>query len=71
MNIVVTQVKSNDEAHLLAKYARSLKAKTKIYNDKEWEDYLLGLMIEESELEGGEVSRKEISQIFRRNGVDF
>jgi len=28
-------------------------------------------MIEESELEGGEISRKEISKILRRNGVDF
>ena len=71
MNIVITQVKNKEEAHLLVKYARKLKAKTKIYNDEEWEDYLLGLMIEESELEGGEVSRKEISKILRRNGVDF
>lgn len=71
MNIVVTQVKSNDEARLLAKYAQSLKAKSKIYNDQEWEDYLLGLMIEESEGEGGEVTREEILKIFRRNGVDF
>lgn len=71
MNIVITKVKNKDQAHLLAQYARKLKAKSKIYNDDEWEDYLLGLMIEESEREGGKISREEISKIFKRNGIDF
>ena len=71
MSVLIAQFKNETDADFVAKLIRKMKDKVKVMDEKSWEDYLLGLMIEETEMEGGEVSRKEISKIFKKNGINF
>ena len=71
MNVVIAQVKKNNDADLIARFIRMLKGKAKVMTEQEWEDYVLGLMALESEKEGGTVPREEISRFLKKNGIDF
>lgn len=71
MNVVIAQIKKENDADLIARFIRMLNGKAKVMTEEQWEDYILGLMAQESEKEGGTVSRKEISRFLKKHGINF
>lgn len=71
MTRIIADVKNESDADTIYRVIKKFSAKVKMMNDNEWEDYILGLMAEEAEAEGGTVPREEIVKIFKRHGIDF
>ncbi|MFA4853032.1 MAG: hypothetical protein WC868_09405 [Bacteroidales bacterium] len=68
---IIADIKNKSDANTIYRVIKKFNAKVKMMNDNEWEDYILGLMAEEAEAEGGTVPREEIAKIFKRHGIDF
>jgi len=71
MSVVIAQVKQENDADFLARIVKNINGKVKVMSDDELEDYLLEIMADEAEEEGGIVSRKKISKFLKKNGIDF
>ena len=71
MNVVIAQIKKEHDADFVARIIRMIKGKVKVMNEQQWEDYILGLLAQEAEKEGGTVSRKEISRFLKKHGINF
>ncbi len=74
MSILVAQFKEAKDADFIAQIIQKIqgkKGKVNVMNDEEWEEYVLGRLADETEAEGGTVSRAEISKHFKKHGVNF
>lgn len=71
MTRIIADIKNKADAEAIYRVIKKFNAKVKMMDDEEWEDYMLGLMAMESEAEGGEVPRKEISKWFKTYGINF
>ena len=74
MSILVAQFKEAKDAAFVAQIIQKIqgkKGKVNVMNDEEWEDYVLGRLADDSEAEGGTVSRTEISKHFKKHGINF
>ena len=71
MTRIIADIKDKADAEAIFRVIKKIGAKVKMMDDQEWEDYILGLIAQEAEAEGGEVPRAEISKWFKTYGIDF
>ncbi len=74
MSVLIAQFKDVSDADFIAQIIKKIqgkKSKVNVMSDEEWEDHVLGKLADESEKEGGTVSREEITKHFRKHGVNF
>lgn len=74
MNILVARFNKTQDAEFVAQLIHKLqgnKGKVNVMSEEEWEDYVLGRLAEQSEAEGGTVSRAVIAKHFKKHGVNF
>lgn len=71
MNFVIAKLRNEKDAAFIAKYVRKFKGKARVINEEEVEKKWMLNMIEEAELEGGEVSEKEILKTLKQNGAEI
>ena len=71
MNFVIAKLRNEKDAAFIAKYVRKFKGKARIINEEDVENKWMLSMIEEAELEGGEVSEEEILNILKQNGAEI
>jgi len=71
MTRIIADIKNSADAEIIYSIIKKFKAKVKMMDDRQWEDYVLGRMAAESEKEGTTVSRKQVSQWFKKYGIDF
>ena len=71
MSVIISQIKNSDDANLVTMLIKKFTKNVKLMSDEQWEDYILGLMAEDAEAEGGTVPREEIAKIFKKHGIVF
>ena len=71
MSIIITQIKNNNDANLAAMLMKKFTKNVKMMSEEQWEDYILGLMADDAEAEGGTVPRAEIAKIAKKHGIIF
>lgn len=68
MSILILEFEEKKDASQILKLAKERKGKGRLIKEGEWEDFMLGKLIEKSEAEGGEVPLEKVFQKLRKNG---
>ncbi len=71
MTRIIADIKDKNDADTIYRVIKKFNGRVRKMTDEQWEDYILGLLAEEAEAEGGTVKREEISKIFKRHGINF
>ena len=71
MSVIISQINNANDANLVTSLIKKFTKNVRQMSDEQWEDYILGLMADDAEAEGGTVPRKEIAKIAKRHGIIF
>lgn len=69
MSIVIAQLKNQKDAGSVASYIHKFRGKVRIMEEDELENQWMIKMIDEAEMEGGEVPEVEIIKTLKQNGA--
>jgi len=74
MSVLIAQFKNVRDADFVAQLIKKIQGKNNkvnVMSDEDWEDYRLGKIADEAELEGGTIPHEKISQSFKKHGINF